>query len=55
MVESLSLCWKDENMVNDSVIGSEFGQEAVRRVQGGFSRRSECFSLGTELMLGIEC
>ena len=42
-------------MVNDSVIGSEFGQEAVRRVQGEFSRRSGCFPPRDRgLMLGIE-
>ena len=42
-------------MVNDFVIGSEFGQEAVRRVQGGFLRKSECFSPRDRgLMLGIE-
>lgn len=35
-------------MVNDSVIGSEFGQEAVRRVQGEFSRNLSAFPLGTE-------
>jgi hypothetical protein len=32
------------NCVNDSVIGSEFGQEAVRWVQGELSHRSERFS-----------
>ena len=43
-------------MVNDSVIGSEFGQEAVRRVQGEFSHRFErFFPRDRGLMLGIEC